>query len=96
MLSATQIGMIGGMPMPADWLLKGPTWSGGDAFTLTPRLDPFRQRRDRKKLRIANFTVADRFCGNLGAFRHQQYVAGGFGDQPARRHPRPRNRDRLP
>jgi urea transport system substrate-binding protein len=65
-LSATQIGTTGGMPMPADWLVKGPTWSGGDAFTLTPRLDPFRQRRDRKKLRIANFTSLTGSAGIWG------------------------------
>ena len=55
MLSAMQIGNTGNVPMPADWLLRGPSWSGGDALTLTPRSDPFRRRRDRKKLRIANF-----------------------------------------
>jgi urea transport system substrate-binding protein len=54
-LSAMQIGNTGNVPMPADWLLRGPSWSGGAAFTLTPRPDPFRQRRDRNKLRIANF-----------------------------------------
>jgi urea transport system substrate-binding protein len=54
-LSATQIGNTGSVPMPADWLLRGPSWSGGDAWTLTPRPDPFRPRRDRSKLRIANF-----------------------------------------
>ena len=37
MLSATQIGNTGSVPMPADWLLRGPSWSGGDAWTLTPR-----------------------------------------------------------
>ena len=55
MLSATQIGNTGSVPMPADWLLRGPSWSGGDALTLTPRPDSVWQRRDRKKLRIANF-----------------------------------------
>ncbi len=55
MLSPTQIGTTGGLPMPPDWLLKGPRRSDGDTFTQTPRPDPFRQRRDRKKLRIANF-----------------------------------------
>jgi ABC-type branched-subunit amino acid transport system substrate-binding protein len=43
------------VPIPADWLLRGPSWSGGDAWTLTPRPDPVRRRRDRKKIRIANF-----------------------------------------
>ena len=55
MLSATQIGNTGSVTMPADGLLRGPSWSGGDALTLTPRPDPFRRRRDLKKLRIANF-----------------------------------------
>ena len=55
MLSATQIGTAGGVPMPPDWLLRGSSSSGGDALTLTLRPDPFRLRRDRKKLRIANF-----------------------------------------
>jgi len=54
-LSATQIGNTGSVTMPADGLLRGPSWSGGDALTLTPRPDPFRRRRDLKKLRIANF-----------------------------------------
>jgi urea transport system substrate-binding protein len=55
-LSATQIGTTGGGPMPPDWLLRGSSWPGGDTFTLSPRPDSFWQRRDRKKLRIANFT----------------------------------------
>jgi ABC-type branched-subunit amino acid transport system substrate-binding protein len=42
--------------MPPDWLLKGASRPGGDTFMQTPRPDFFRQRRDRKKLRIANFT----------------------------------------
>jgi urea transport system substrate-binding protein len=54
-LSAMQIGNTGGVPMPADLLLRGPSWSGGEALTRTSRPDPFRQRRDRNKLRIANF-----------------------------------------
>jgi ABC-type branched-subunit amino acid transport system substrate-binding protein len=41
--------------MPPDWLLKVPPKSVGAIFTQTPQLDPFRQRRDRNKLRIANF-----------------------------------------
>jgi urea transport system substrate-binding protein len=54
-LSATQIGKPGGLPMPPDWLLKRLPRSGEDIFTQTPRPDPFQQRRDRNKLRIANF-----------------------------------------
>jgi urea transport system substrate-binding protein len=55
-LSATQIGTTGGGPMPPDWLLRGSSSPGGDTFSLSPRPDSFWQRRDRKKLRIANFT----------------------------------------
>jgi urea transport system substrate-binding protein len=55
-LSATQLGMTSGVSMPPDWLLKGPSRPGGDTLTQTPRPDFSRQRRDRKKLRIANFT----------------------------------------
>jgi urea transport system substrate-binding protein len=62
-LSATQIGHSSGAPMPPDWLLRGLSWSGGDALTLTPRFDAFRQRRDRNKLRIANFVA---FSGPAG------------------------------
>jgi ABC-type branched-subunit amino acid transport system substrate-binding protein len=55
-LSTTQIGKAGGLAMPPDWLLKGLPMSGGDSFMQTPRPDAFRQRRDRSKIRIANFT----------------------------------------
>ena len=40
MLSAMQIGNTGNVPMPADWLLRGPSWSGGGSLTQTPRADP--------------------------------------------------------
>ena len=63
MLPATQIGTPGGVPMPLEWLLRGSSWSGGDALTRTPPPDPVRQRRDRKKLRIANFVT---FSGSAG------------------------------
>jgi len=55
MLSATQLVKPGGLSMPPDWLLKGLPRSGGPIFTQTPRPDGLRQRRDRSKLRIANF-----------------------------------------
>ncbi|SDS74200.1 substrate-binding domain-containing protein [Bradyrhizobium canariense] len=55
MLSTTHIGKAGGLVMPPDWLLKGLPGSGGESFPQTPQPDAFRQRRDRKKLRIANF-----------------------------------------
>lgn len=42
--------------MPPDWLLKGLPGLGGDSFPQPPRPDAFRQRRDRSKLRIVNFT----------------------------------------
>jgi urea transport system substrate-binding protein len=65
-LSATQIGMPGGLPMPLEWLLRGSSRSGGDALTLTPRPDPVRQRRDRKKLRIASFITLTGSAGIWG------------------------------
>jgi len=55
-LSATQLGMTGGVLTPPDLLLKAPSWPAGDTLRQTPRPDCFRQRRDRRKLRIANFT----------------------------------------
>jgi urea transport system substrate-binding protein len=55
-LSPAQIGTTGGASMPPEWLLRGSSWPGGDSLTLSPRPDSFRQRRDRNKLRIANFT----------------------------------------
>jgi urea transport system substrate-binding protein len=55
-LSITQIGKAGGLAMPPDWLLKGLPGLGGDSFPQPPRPDAFRQRRDRSKLRIVNFT----------------------------------------
>jgi urea transport system substrate-binding protein len=54
-LSAMQVGNTLRLPMPPEWLMRGFPWSDGDPFTLGPRSDPARQRRDRKKLRIANF-----------------------------------------
>ena len=66
MLSATQIGMPGGVPMPLEWLLRGSSRTGGDALTLTPRPDPVRQRRDRKKLRIASFITLTGSAGIWG------------------------------
>ncbi len=66
MLSATQIGMPGGVPMPLELLLRGSSWSGEDALTLTPRPDPVRQRRDRKKLRIASFITLTGSAGIWG------------------------------
>lgn len=66
MLSATQIGATDGVPMPLDWLLKTPSNLGGDTFTETPRPDSFRQRRDRKKLRIANFITLSGPAGIWG------------------------------
>lgn len=56
MLSATQLQMTGGVSMPPDWLLEAPSWPGRNILMQTPRPDFFRRRRDRKKLRIANFT----------------------------------------
>ena len=53
MLSHPQIGMSGVPSMPPEWLLKG--LPGIAAGTSEPALGPFRERRDRKKFRIANF-----------------------------------------
>jgi urea transport system substrate-binding protein len=55
-LSATQIGTIGGVPMQPDRLLKRPSRSDRDILVQAPRSELFRQSRDRNKLRIANFT----------------------------------------
>ena len=66
MLSAAQIGDTGVVPMPPDWLLKGPWKVGGDAFAQALRTDSFRQRRDRKKIRIANFITLSGPAGIWG------------------------------
>jgi urea transport system substrate-binding protein len=65
-LSPAQIGKPDGLPMPPDWLLKGPPTSVGATFTQSPQLDPFRQRRDRNKLRIANFITLSGPAGIWG------------------------------
>jgi urea transport system substrate-binding protein len=56
-LSATQIATTGGLPMPPEWRLRGSRWPRGESFTLSAGPNCFRQRRDRNKLRIANFTT---------------------------------------
>ncbi len=66
MLPATQIGTPGGVPMPLEWLLRGSSRSGGDALTRTPPPDPVRQRRDRRKLRIASFITLTGSAGIWG------------------------------
>ena len=53
MLSLTQFGKFGAPSMPPEWLLKGFPEFGSGSSGPSPRL--FRERRDRKKLRIANF-----------------------------------------
>jgi urea transport system substrate-binding protein len=55
-LSATQLGTTGGVSMSPDWLLRGSSRPSGDTLMQASRSEFFRQRRDRKKLRIANFT----------------------------------------
>ena len=90
MLPATQIGTPGGVPMPLEWLLRGSSWSGGDALTRTPPPDPVRQRRDRRKLRIASFIALTGSAGIWGPAATNSSHAGGLGDQPAWRHPGPR------
>ena len=67
MLSSTQIGKAVGLPMPPEWLLKGlPELDGQGTSAQTPRPDLFRQRRDRKKLRIANFITLSGPAGIWG------------------------------
>jgi urea transport system substrate-binding protein len=53
LLSPTQFGKFGAPSMPPEWLLKGLPGFGSRSSGPAPRL--FRERRDRKKLRIANF-----------------------------------------
>ncbi len=53
MLSLTQFGKFGAPSMPPEWLLKGLPGFGSGSSGPAPRL--FRERRDRKKFRIANF-----------------------------------------
>lgn len=67
MPSSTQIGKAVGLPMPLEGLLKGhPEWDGQGTSAQTPRPDLFRQRRDRKKLRIANFITLSGPAGIWG------------------------------
>ena len=60
MLSSTQSAPAGGFPMPTELLLKGMERGAG---VQPPRLDFFRQRRDRKRLRVANFIA---YSGSAG------------------------------
>ena len=66
MLSASQIAMAATLPVPAGWLLKGLPEGCFDTFVKTPRPDLFRPRRDRKKLRIANFITLSGPAGIWG------------------------------
>ena len=52
MLSLPQFGGSGAPSMPPEWLLRGFSGIGEDTRAVAR---PFRARRDRKKLRIANF-----------------------------------------
>jgi urea transport system substrate-binding protein len=65
-LSPAQIGQPGGLPMPPEWLLKGQPGSFGATLTPTPGSDAFRLRRDRNKLRIANFIALSGPAGIWG------------------------------
>lgn len=67
MLSSTQIGTAVGLPMSLEGLLKGlPEWGGQGTSAQIPRSNLFRQRRDRKKLRIANFITLSGPAGIWG------------------------------
>ena len=66
MLSSAQIGTPNGLPMPPEWLLKGRPVSFGASLTPSPGSDAFRFRRDRNKLRIANFIALSGPAGIWG------------------------------
>jgi urea transport system substrate-binding protein len=65
-LSSAQIGEPGGLPMPPEWLLRSQPGSFGATLTPTPGSDAFRLRRDRSKLRIANFIALSGPAGIWG------------------------------
>src|SRR5258708_26787906 len=58
--------MAATLPVPAGWLLKGLPEGCFDTFVKTARPDLFRPRRDRKKLRIANFITLSGPAGIWG------------------------------
>src|ERR1700738_1909696 len=64
LLSLTQFGKFGGPSMPPEWLLKGFAEPGTGMSVETPSL--FRGRRDRKKIRIANFITLSGSAGLWG------------------------------
>jgi ABC-type branched-subunit amino acid transport system substrate-binding protein len=65
-LSANQIVTVAGLPVPPEWLLKGLPERGNDTSAQTPRPDLFRNRRDPKKLRVANFITLSGPAGIWG------------------------------
>jgi urea transport system substrate-binding protein len=64
LLSLMQTGMFGPPPMPPGWLLKG--FSGSSPGISLPIAGPLRDRRDRKKLRVANFVGLSGSAGIWG------------------------------
>jgi ABC-type branched-subunit amino acid transport system substrate-binding protein len=65
-LSANQIVTVAGLPVPPEWLLKRLPERGNDTSAQTPRPDLFRNRRDPKKLRVANFITLSGPAGIWG------------------------------
>jgi urea transport system substrate-binding protein len=64
LLSPTQFGKLGGPPMPPEWLLRGLPEFGSGTPAQTPHTSD--ERRDRKKLRIANFVALSGSAGIWG------------------------------
>jgi urea transport system substrate-binding protein len=62
-----RVGQAGGLPMPSPWLFEGlPDFSAVESLTSAPGFDLLRPRRDRKKLRIANFIALSGSAGIWG------------------------------
>lgn len=66
MLSANQIATAADLPVLPEWLLKGPLEWEIDASAQTPRPNLLRKRRDRKKMRVANFITLSGSAGIWG------------------------------
>jgi ABC-type branched-subunit amino acid transport system substrate-binding protein len=64
LLSLMQTGMFVTPPMPPEWLVKG--FSGSSPGISLPTAGPLRDRRDRRKLRVANFVGLSGSAGIWG------------------------------